>query len=161
MTGSAGSPTCNWCKVTWLLEIRWISSSIFIQLIIGYSAYVFPLNVCQCPPLPLELGPYMMRVNVHQPLSSFWISASFLFITDILCDLSLAVALTHDFVIATQGSVSPKHTLHTHCLCAFPVCSISASCVLKLWRPQLGNSAQEKLSTSPCQELKRRLLDST
>lgn len=82
---------------------------------------------------------------MHQSLKSFWVSAFFHLIANILCDLSLVVALTHDFVIATQGPVSPKHTLHTHCLCVFPVCSISASCTLKLWSPLLGNSAQESL----------------
>lgn len=53
-----------------------------------------------------------------------------LLITDILCDLSLVVLLTHDFVIATQGSVSFKHTMHTLCLSAFPVCIVAVSCVL-------------------------------
>lgn len=57
------------------------------------------------------------------------------------CDLSLAVALTLDFVIATH---SPKQTLHAGCLCVFPVCSISASWTLKAWSPSLGNSAQKK-----------------
>lgn len=69
-------------------------------------------------------------------------------ITDILCDLSLVVALTHDFVIATRGPVSSKHTLHPHCL---PVCIsclwiISASCALKFRSPPL---AQLGTRTSP------------
>lgn len=74
------------------------------------------------------------------------------------CDLSLVVALTLDFVIATH---SPKQTLHAGCLCVFPVCSISASWTLKAWSPSLGNSAQKKLFTSLCQGLKWRLLDPT
>ena len=89
-----------------------------------------------------------MCVNVHQPLRFSGFKPFLLpSITNILCDLSLVVALTHDFVIATQGSVSSKHTLHPHCLCAFPVCPVPASCALKLWRPPLGTWCTEQLST--------------
>lgn len=82
---------------------------------------------------------------------------------DILCNLSSVVSLTPDFVIATQGPVSSKHTLHSLRLCAFPVCVLSVFCALKLPSPPLGNLARDPLhcfSSLLWQGLKWRLLDS-
>lgn len=69
---------------------------------------------------------------MRQPVGSWRTPSLRLGIADILCDLSLVGLLTRDFLVATQGSVSSKHTLHARCLSAFPVCIISASWALKL-----------------------------
>lgn len=60
-----------------------------------------------------------------------------------------------------RGPFSPEQTLHTHCLRVFPVCSISASCALLNSEALRWETRHKKHSTSLCQGLKWRLLDST